>query len=274
MHISLKTCFYSGGLLANWSLYPFVIVWITHSGAATDSQAVRWFPTWTGELLRAANSACSLICDAVAPSSGQTRVNMQGFREMFSLCLKQTHLICSIYCVFCVCFVSGNTGAEAFIIWVRGPKYVCCGDTACALFLTTDPLGAWGANTQCLLNTWAGQPREEGGWPLQERPSVFWAGVLGQDASLKGLWPTNTDSVPLTVEHQAGCLHFESVGVGFKVFPAAAGVSLPFLLFVKPGSPETTVWTGNKVPRRKTIFFKPITNKRARFVFSDQLDVP
>ncbi len=49
--------------------------------------------------------------------------------------------------MFCVLFVSGNTGAEAFFIWVRGTKYVQCGDIACELFLTTNPLNMGGENT-------------------------------------------------------------------------------------------------------------------------------
>lgn len=75
-------------------------------------------------------------------------------------------------CLVChVCFVLGNTGAEAFIKWVRGTKCVQCGDTACALFLTTDPLNVEGEHTTST---------EHMGQPLHERPSVFWTGALEQ----------------------------------------------------------------------------------------------
>lgn len=54
----------------------------------------------------------------------------------------------------CVLFVLGNTGAEDFIIWVRGTKYVQCDDIACELFLTTDSLNMGKEKTQRPLNTW------------------------------------------------------------------------------------------------------------------------
>ncbi len=57
--------------------------------------------------MQVVHSAGLLICDAMASSSGQSRGDMQGFREMFSLwrdelSLKLIHLIRLIYSVLCV----------------------------------------------------------------------------------------------------------------------------------------------------------------------------
>ena len=88
-----------------------------------------------------------LICEAMAPSCGQTQGDMHGIREICSLCwqiynsarihlIRLLNVLFSDVCVFCW----ENTGAEAFNNWVRGTKCVRCGNTAYVLFLTTAPL--------------------------------------------------------------------------------------------------------------------------------------
>lgn len=125
-------------------------------------------------------------------------------------------------CVLCW----GNTWAEAFIDWVRGTECMRCGDTAFALFLTTDPLNVREEHTTFIKHMgWAASNGEEAIHPRETLRLLNGGPGTGRES--EGLAAHELGLDAPSNKHQAGRLHFESMGVGLDGLPAAAGVDFP-----------------------------------------------